>query len=201
MAHIDRSAMGTTVQSGTRWPLNRQRMTDDPGFPALVDNACAASQAIALAMGPVIQTHNITPGMPDPKGAADNTAMVDAGIGVLSRLDAVLNPLVIDEECALEELNSGWTAMPGGSLSDPGRSRQRCKRLTRMSRASARTEASGHGWRGAMAILCRGTACRGLAGAVAAFQWPGPGLMMGDRRSLTIGSRNEGMTCSIAAHG
>ncbi|WP_211242325.1 argininosuccinate lyase [Paracoccus gahaiensis] len=79
--------------------------------PGLLNNTRSdASQAIVLAMGPVIQTHNITPGMPDPKGASDNAAMVDAGIGVLSRLDTVLNALVIDEERALEELNSDWTA-------------------------------------------------------------------------------------------
>ena len=37
-------------------------------------------------MGPVLQTHNITPGMPDPKDVVDNAAMVDAGIATLSRL-------------------------------------------------------------------------------------------------------------------
>ncbi|WP_176562837.1 argininosuccinate lyase [Paracoccus liaowanqingii] len=79
--------------------------------PGLLNNTRSdASQAIVLAMGPVIQTPNITPGMPDPKSASDNAGMVDAGIAVLSRLDAVLNALVIDEERALEELNSDWTA-------------------------------------------------------------------------------------------
>ena len=181
-ARIDRSAMGTTVLNGTGWPLNRQRMAEYLGFPALVENAydasqissmdhpvevagivtsvalhsgnlvedimtqyaqtrpwmlleeggentyvssampqkrnpgllnntrSDASQAIALAMGPVLQTHNITPGMPDPKDVADNAAMVDAGIATLSRLDAVLQALVIDQDRALEELNSDWTA-------------------------------------------------------------------------------------------
>lgn len=79
--------------------------------PGLLNNTRSdASAAITLAMGPVIQTHNITPGMSDPKGAADNAAMVDAGIGTLARLDAVLKALVIDEARALEELNSDWTA-------------------------------------------------------------------------------------------
>lgn len=181
-ARIDRSAMGTTVLNGTGWPLNRQRMAEYLGFPALVENAydasqissmdhpvevagivtsvalhsgnlvedimtqyaqtrpwmlleeggentyvssampqkrnpgllnntrSDASQAIALAMGPVLQTRNITPGMPDPKDVADNAAMVDAGIATLSRLDAVLQALVIDQDRALEELNSDWTA-------------------------------------------------------------------------------------------
>ena len=79
--------------------------------PGLLNNTRSdASQAIALAMGPVLQTHNITPGMPDPKDVADNAAMVDAGIATLSRLDAVLQALVIDQDRALEELNSDWTA-------------------------------------------------------------------------------------------
>lgn len=79
--------------------------------PGLLNNTRSdASQAIALAMGPVIQTHNITPGMSDPKGAAENGAMVDAAIGVLSRWDRVLGALVVDEERALDELNSDWTA-------------------------------------------------------------------------------------------
>ncbi|TJZ85510.1 argininosuccinate lyase [Paracoccus hibiscisoli] len=79
--------------------------------PGLLNNTRSdASQAIALAMGPVIQTHNITPGMPDPKSAAQNGAMIEAGIGVLARLDQVLGALVVDEARALEELNSDWTA-------------------------------------------------------------------------------------------
>lgn len=69
-----------------------------------------ASQAITLAMGPVWQTHNITPGMTDPKGVEENTAVVDAGIGALSSLDDVLKALRINPERALEELNSDWTA-------------------------------------------------------------------------------------------
>lgn len=69
-----------------------------------------ASKAIALAMGPVLQTHNITPGMSDPKDVEDNSAVVEAGIDTLSRLDRVLKALRINPERALEELNSDWTA-------------------------------------------------------------------------------------------
>nr|WP_084203321.1 argininosuccinate lyase [Paracoccus saliphilus] len=69
-----------------------------------------ASLAITLAMGPVIQTHNITPGMSDPKDVDENAAMVDAGVQVLARLDRVLKALRINPERALEELNSDWTA-------------------------------------------------------------------------------------------
>jgi argininosuccinate lyase len=69
-----------------------------------------ASTAITLALGPVIQTHNITPGMPDPKDVDQNTAMVAAGIKTLKDLDKVLKALVINRDRALEELNSDWTA-------------------------------------------------------------------------------------------
>lgn len=69
-----------------------------------------ASRAVTLAMGPVIQTHNITPGMSDPKDVGENSEMVEAGIATLSRLDTVLKALRINPERALEELNSDWTA-------------------------------------------------------------------------------------------
>ena len=79
--------------------------------PGLLNNARSdASMAITLAMGPVIQTHNITPGMSDPKSAEDNAAVVDAGISALERMDKVLKALRINPERALEELNSDWTA-------------------------------------------------------------------------------------------
>lgn len=69
-----------------------------------------ASTALTLAMGPVIQTHNITPGMSDPKDIGRNAAMVDSAISVLNKWDRVLRALVIDPQRALEELNSDWTA-------------------------------------------------------------------------------------------
>lgn len=69
-----------------------------------------ASTAITLAMGPIIQTHNITPGMPDPKDVAQNSAMVDSAIKVLKKWDRVMKALVINPDRALEELNSDWTA-------------------------------------------------------------------------------------------
>lgn len=79
--------------------------------PGLLNNARSdASMAITLAMGPVIQTHNITPGMSDPKSAEDNAAVVDAGISALERMDKVLKALRINPDRALEELNSDWTA-------------------------------------------------------------------------------------------
>jgi argininosuccinate lyase len=69
-----------------------------------------ASTAITLAMGTVMQAHNITPGMPDPKEVDANSAMVNSAINFLRSWDKILNSLVISPERALEELNSDWTA-------------------------------------------------------------------------------------------
>ncbi len=80
----------------------------NPGL--LNDTRSEASTAVTLAMGPVVQTHNITPGMSDPKDVKQNSAMVDAGILTLKRWDRVLKALVISPDRALEELNSDWTA-------------------------------------------------------------------------------------------
>ncbi|MFD2239269.1 argininosuccinate lyase [Aureimonas populi] len=80
----------------------------NPGL--LNDTRSDASHAVTLAMGPVLQTHNITPGMSDPKDVGANSRMVDAGIQALAGLDRVLKALVISPERALEELNSDWTA-------------------------------------------------------------------------------------------
>lgn len=80
----------------------------NPGL--LNDTRSDASTAVTLALGPVIQTHNITPGMSDPKDVKQNSAMVDAGISALKRWDRVLKAMVINPDRALEELNSDWTA-------------------------------------------------------------------------------------------
>ncbi|MCT9124231.1 argininosuccinate lyase [Cupriavidus gilardii] len=69
-----------------------------------------ASTAVTLAMGPVIQAHNITPGMGDAKEVKPNSEMVHSAIRVLQGWDKILNALVISPERALEELNSDWTA-------------------------------------------------------------------------------------------
>jgi argininosuccinate lyase len=69
-----------------------------------------ASTALSLAMGVVIQAHNITPGMGDPKEVKPNSAMVNSAITFLKNWDKILNSLVISPERALEELNSDWTA-------------------------------------------------------------------------------------------
>jgi len=69
-----------------------------------------ASAAIGQAMGVIVQAHNITPGMSDPKEVAPNRAMVNSAIVVLRNWDRILNSLVVSPERALEELNSDWTA-------------------------------------------------------------------------------------------
>ena len=94
---------GDTTYVSSAMPQKR-----NPGI--LNDTRRDASTAISLAMGAVIRTHNITPGMPDPKEVKDNSAMVNSAIGVLKNWDKILNSLVISPERALEELNSDWTA-------------------------------------------------------------------------------------------
>ena len=68
------------------------------------------SSTLALAMGPMMRAHNITPGMQDPKEESSNTEMVQSAVQFLKRLDRILNALVVDPDRALEELNSDWTA-------------------------------------------------------------------------------------------
>jgi argininosuccinate lyase len=79
--------------------------------PGLLNGARRnASTAVSLALGPVIQAHNITPGMGDAKEVDANSAMVQSGVRVLQDWDRILGSLVIDPQRALEELNSDWTA-------------------------------------------------------------------------------------------
>lgn len=79
--------------------------------PGLLNNTRRnASTAITLAMGPVIQAHNIPPGMPDAKEVKPNGEMVTSGVTVLKDWDRVLSAMVISPERALEELDSDWTA-------------------------------------------------------------------------------------------
>ena len=68
------------------------------------------SSALALAMGPVMRAHNITPGMQDPKEESSNTELVQSAVQFLKMFDRILNALVVNPERALEELNSDWTA-------------------------------------------------------------------------------------------
>ncbi|MEP7057388.1 MAG: argininosuccinate lyase, partial [Caldimonas sp.] len=79
--------------------------------PGLLNNTRRdASTAIALALGTVIQAHNITPGMADAKEVKYNSAVVDSAIRFLRSWDQILKALVISPERALEELNGDWTA-------------------------------------------------------------------------------------------
>lgn len=79
--------------------------------PGLLNNTRRdASAALALAHGVVLQAHNITPGMADPKEVRANRAVVASAVTVLKQWQQVLQALVIDPQRALEELNSDWTA-------------------------------------------------------------------------------------------
>ena len=79
--------------------------------PGILNNTRSdASTAISLAIGTVLRTHNITPGMPDPKEVKDNSMMVNSAIKFLRSWDTILNSLVISPDRALEELNNDWTA-------------------------------------------------------------------------------------------
>jgi argininosuccinate lyase len=69
-----------------------------------------ASTAVTLGMGPIIQAHNITPGMSDAKDVDANSAMVESAIDALAGWEKILGSLVIDPTRSLEELNSDWTA-------------------------------------------------------------------------------------------
>jgi argininosuccinate lyase len=79
--------------------------------PGLLNNTRRdASQVIALAMVPLLQAHNIPPGMPDAKEVKSNGEMVLSTIAVLKQWERILGQMVISPERALEELNSDWTA-------------------------------------------------------------------------------------------
>ncbi|MCY0386802.1 argininosuccinate lyase [Robbsia sp. Bb-Pol-6] len=80
----------------------------NPGL--LIRTRVEASTAITLAMGVVMQAHNLPPGMSDAKDVETNNAMVGSAISVLKGWNTVLNALVINPDRALEELNSDWTA-------------------------------------------------------------------------------------------
>ena len=79
--------------------------------PGLLNDARQrASATLALALGVVLEAHNLTPGMPDPKSVQANSAMVDSAIALLRDWERILGALVINPARALEELNSDWTA-------------------------------------------------------------------------------------------
>ena len=94
--------------SGTTYVSSAMPQKRNPGI--LNNTRRDASTVIALAMGSVLRTHNITPGMPDPKEVKDNSAMVNSAIGVLNNFAKILNSLVVSPDHALEELNSDWSA-------------------------------------------------------------------------------------------
>lgn len=94
---------GTNTYVSSAMPQKR-----NPGL--LIRTRSEASTAVSLAMGVVMQAHNITPGMSDPKEVKDNKAIINSGIKALKGWETVLNQMVLNPERALEELNSDWTA-------------------------------------------------------------------------------------------
>jgi argininosuccinate lyase len=80
----------------------------NPGL--LIRTRTDASATIAQAEGVVLEAHNLTPGMSDPKDQRTNSEMIDSGIAALKSWQTVMNALVINPDRALEELNSDWTA-------------------------------------------------------------------------------------------
>ncbi len=80
----------------------------NPGL--LNDTRAQASMVVTLALGRVIEAHNIPPGMADPKSVRDNGAVLDGATRVLAGWNRILTNLVIDPARALEELNDDWTA-------------------------------------------------------------------------------------------
>lgn len=99
---------GGMTGGGTTYVSSAMPQKRNPGL--LNGTREEASEALALATGPVFKAHNIPPGMPDAKDAKANSAMIDAGTRTLARLDRILKALVIDPQRALDELNSDWTA-------------------------------------------------------------------------------------------
>lgn len=69
-----------------------------------------ASTAVTLALGTVIQAHNITPGMNDAKDVGASSEMVASALKALAGWNKILGALVVDPQRSLEELNSDWTA-------------------------------------------------------------------------------------------
>ncbi|SIQ34511.1 argininosuccinate lyase [Bosea sp. TND4EK4] len=99
---------GGMTGGGTTYVSSAMPQKRNPGL--LNGTREEASEALALATGPVFKAHNIPPGMPDAKSAKANSAMIDAGTRTLQRLDRILKALAIDPQRALDELNSDWTA-------------------------------------------------------------------------------------------
>ncbi|MDX3807259.1 MAG: lyase family protein, partial [Bosea sp. (in: a-proteobacteria)] len=99
---------GGTTGGGNTYVSSAMPQKRNPGL--LNGTREQASNALALAMGPVFKAHNIPPGMPDAKDAKANSAVIDSATKTLQGLDRILKALAIDPDRALEELNSDWTA-------------------------------------------------------------------------------------------
>jgi len=93
---------GTTYVS-TSMPQKR-----NPG--SMVHVRIAASDAITQAMSPLIRAHNLAYGFLDGENTAANAKMFVTITKAVNNLNKVLNSLVINQERALEEINSDWSS-------------------------------------------------------------------------------------------
>lgn len=69
-----------------------------------------ASTLIGQAMGAVLRSHNIPPGMADPRVQEANQMVGVTAAKTVRNFNRILNALVINPDRALEELNLDWTA-------------------------------------------------------------------------------------------
>jgi argininosuccinate lyase len=97
-----------TEGDGNTYVSSAMPQKRNPGL--LNSTRSQASTVLTLALGRVIQAHNIPPGMSDPKNVRDNAAMLSTTTALLASWDKILTAIVLDPERALEELNSDWTA-------------------------------------------------------------------------------------------
>ena len=61
-------------------------------------------------MGTFARAHNVSAGMPDGKSTSRNLALLSDARTLFTHMKQILSALVVNEERALEELNSDWTA-------------------------------------------------------------------------------------------
>ncbi|MCF0121389.1 MAG: argininosuccinate lyase [Oscillospiraceae bacterium] len=80
----------------------------NPGL--MNDTRAVASAVVAASVELEMLTHNLVPGMQDPKNVSNRARLTRMSLDMLSRLERILRALRLNPERALEELNSDWTA-------------------------------------------------------------------------------------------
>ena len=69
-----------------------------------------AADLLSDMMGTFARAHNVSAGMPDGKSTSRNLALLSDAHTLFTHMKQILSALVVNEERALEELNSDWTA-------------------------------------------------------------------------------------------